>query len=440
MKYDAITIGFGQGAHKIARDLAKKKWKVAMIEKNDQMYGGSCVNIGCIPTKLMDHDAKEGHPYEKVKERRDQVVAHNRENNYNGMQNNEYVDVYTGIGSFKSNHVVEVATKDGTYELEGTYIFIDTGSVPNMPPIDGLKEADHVYNSTTLQELDHLPATLGIIGGGNIGLEFASIYATLGAKVTLLERSDSFMEHEEPEIAEAVQKVLEDKGIRIQLNAESEQVSNSKEGVEVKTSDGQVYSFEALLVAAGHKPQTAELNLEATDIEVDEKGGIKVNEQLETTAEKVYAVGDVRGKLKFTYITTDDAALVLDHLLGNGTRKLSERKHVPYAIFIDPPVAHVGLTEKEANEKGYTFLTNIVPVKSTVRSNVINDERGLYKAVVNKENEEILGVSLFGDQAHELVNMMKMAMDNHIPYTYLRDQVITHPVMSEIFNTLFDLS
>ena len=436
-KYDAITIGFGQGAHKIARELAKQKWTVAMIEKSDEMYGGSCVNIGCIPTKLMDHDAKAGKKYEEIINRRDKVVEKDRHHNYNSMQENEFVDIYTGLGSFISNHAVKVETKEDTKELTAKYIFIDTGSIASFPPIEGLKEARHVYDSTSLQELPHLPASLGIIGAGNIGLEFASIYSTMGSNVTIFEKSDIFMGDEEPEVAKEVKQVLEDKGITVHIDAKTTKVTNEDEKVVVELSDNHSYSFDALLVATGHTPQIENLNLDKTDIQTTDSGGIKVNDYLETDVPNVFAVGDVRGKLKFTYITTDDAAIVLDYLFEKGTRKLSDRKNVPYATFIDPPFARVGITEKEAVQAEYSIMTNTVAVKSTDRADIINDHRGMYKAVVDKNTNLILGVTLFGPESHELVNMIKMAMDHRIPYTTIRDQVITHPVMTEIFQTLF---
>ena len=438
-KYDAITIGFGQGAHKLAKKLSEQKWTVAMIEKSPQMYGGSCVNIGCIPTKLMDHDARSGKTYEEIVERRDKVTAKDRHHNYESINNNEYVDVYTGLGSFKSNHSITVKTDGTLEELEAKYIFIDTGSVAKMPPIKGLSESDRVYDSTTLQQLEHLPKKLGIIGGGNIGLEFASIYRFLGSDVTVFEYSKTFMEHEEREIVNEVQGVMESRGIDIELGAETQEVKNENDKVVVELSNGNTYSFDALLVAVGHKPQVEQLNLEATDIQLNKEGGIKVDDQLETAVENVYAMGDVRGKRKFTYITTDDANIILDHLLGEGKRKLSDRKNVPYAVFIDPPLAHIGMTEDQARKKDIPILTNTVPMKSTDRADIINDYRGIYKAVVNKETKEIIGVSLFGSQSHELVNMLKMAMDHHISYTEIRDQMMTHPVMTEVFHTLFDM-
>ena len=438
-KYDAIIIGFGQGARTLATKLTANEWKVALIEKNEMMYGGSCVNIGCIPTKILEHDAREEKGYAEALKRKNDVTKRNRNTEFTSMQNNEWVDLYTGTGSFKSNHVITVDLGKKLEELEAEYIFIDTGSDSYYPPIEGLTDTKNVYNSTELQSLPKIPKTLGIIGAGNIGLEFASIYAMFGSKVTLFETGDQFMPKEEPEVAQTVQKVLEDKKITIQLNARINKVSNEKELVKLETEDHKEFLFDAVLVATGRKPNTKNLNLESTGIVVDETGGVEVNDFLETAVEHVFALGDVRGGYQFTYITINDAKLIADYVLGKRNRRRSERQHVPYSIFIEPAFARVGLTESEAKEQGYQVITNTALVSGTTRSDVINDTRGLYKAVVNKETNEILGVTLFGDQAHELVNQVKMAMDNQIPYTYLRDQVITHPVMSEIFNTLFDL-
>ncbi|WP_407371060.1 FAD-dependent oxidoreductase [Carnobacterium sp.] len=438
-KYDAIIIGFGQGARTLATKLTANEWKVALIEKNELMYGGSCVNIGCIPTKILEHDAREKKDYATALKRKNDVTQRNRNTEFTSMQKNELVDLYTGTGAFKSNHAVTVDLGDKKEEVEAEYIFIDTGSESLYPPIEGLKETNKIYNSTEFQSLPEVPKNLGIIGAGNIGLEFASIYEMFGAKVTLFETGEQFMPKEEREVAEAVQKVMTDKSIDIQLNARVNKLSNENEQVKIETEENETFLFDAVLIATGRKPNTAYLNLGDTDIVIDEKGGIEVNDYLETAVENVFALGDVKGGYQFTYITINDAKIIADYVLNKGNRKRSERQNVPYSIFIEPSFARVGLTEKEAKEQGYQVITNTAPVSGTTRSDVIDDTRGLYKAVVNKETDEILGVTLFGDQAHELVNQVKMAMDNHIPYTYLRDQVVTHPVMSEIFNTLFDL-
>lgn len=197
-KYDAIIIGFGQGARTLATKLTANEWKVALIEKNEMMYGGSCVNIGCIPTKILEHDAREEKGYAEALKRKNDVTKRNRNTEFTSMQNNEWVDLYTGMGSFKSNHVITVDLGKKLEELEAEYIFIDTGSDSYYPPIEGLTDTKNVYNSTELQSLPKIPKTLGIIGAGNIGLEFASIYAMFGSKVTLLRQVISLCQKKNP--------------------------------------------------------------------------------------------------------------------------------------------------------------------------------------------------------------------------------------------------
>lgn len=441
MKYDAILIGFGQGAASLVDFLTGKDWKVALIEKNEaSSYGGSCINIGCIPTKILEHDSKLGKDYTQAIERRNNVVKKNRTAEKEAMEQNKLVDLYTGTGSFIDNYRVKVETEDDTYELEAEHIIIDTGSEPVFPSIDGLEETENIYTSTTLQVQKDLPETLGIIGGGNIGLEFASIYQNFGSQVTVIDSAETFLEGEEPEVAKEVKKVLADKGINIHNGLDVEKVVNGEENsVLVTTKNGDEFSFDALLVAVGRKPQTDSLNLNNTDIKQTKTGGIQTDQHLQTTVEGVFAVGDVRGEEQFTYITNKDAEIVYNFLCEDGSRLVADRKNVPSSIFIDPPFSKVGLTEQEANKKGYQVITNTTPVSSTTRSDIIDDKRGLYKVVINRKDNQILGVTLFGDQSHELVNYVKLAMDNELPYTVLKNQMINHPVMTEIFNTLFDL-
>lgn len=439
MNYDAIVIGFGQGANSLVQALAAEDWKVAIIEKDENNYGGSCINIGCIPTKILEHDARNGIDYSKAVERRNKVTTSKRQAQKESMENNNQIDLYTGPASFLDNYRVQVETATETIKLTSNRIMISTGSEPIMPPIEGLDEIENVYTSTTLQQETELPHSLGIIGGGNIGLEFASIYRTYGSKVTVFDTSETFMKGQEPEVADEVKRVLEDKGINIYNGTSIERVENQGEQILAITDAGKEFTFDALLVATGRKPHTSSLNLDHTDIELNEKEGIQVDNHLQTSVEGIYAFGDVKGKEQFTYITLEDAKIIISDLLENGEMTLDQRKNVPYAIFMDPSFAQVGLTEKQAKDEGYEILTNTTAVADTVRAAVIDDERGLYKAVVDKKTENILGVTLFGDQSHELVNYAKLAMDEELSYTVLRDKMITHPVMTEIFNTLFTM-
>lgn len=439
MKYDVIIIGFGQGAGKIIAKLSRLDWKIALIEKNPYSYGGSCINIGCIPSKMLDHDARAGVPYSEAVERRNHDIAHKRQAQKASMEDNPQVDLYTGLGSFEDNHTVKVELEDETVKLTADYIIIDTGSTPVILPMEGWEKAHNIYTSTTLQTRQDLPKRLGVIGDGNIGLEFASIYANFGSQVDIFAHSSQFMSEEEAEIAERIELDFNAKGITIHRDAEVTKVKNDGETVIATTKKGESYRYDALLVATGRKPNIENLGLENTEIEVSDKEAVQVDDHLQTAVKGVYAIGDVRGEEMFTYITNADAEIVLDHLVGEGNLLLSDRKNVPYATFIDPPLSRVGLTEEEAKEEGYSVLTNQITLDKTPTETVLNDDRGLFKAVVNETNQEILGVSLYGPHSPELINQIKMAMDNQIPYTYIRDQIFTHPVIAEQLSNLFGM-
>jgi len=352
------------------------------------------------------------------------------------MVNNNYVDLYTGTASFVDNYKVKVETGVKTVELTSDRIMVSTGSEPIFPPVEGLESIENVYTSTTLQLEKELPKSLGIIGGGNIGLEFGSIYATYGSEVTIVD-NDTFMNGEESEISDEVKRVLEGKGIELHNGISIEKVKNNGEKVVAITNNNQEFTFDALLVATGRRPHISSLNLDNTDITLNENKGIKVNNHLQTNVDGVYAFGDVKGENQFTYITLKDAEIIVSDVLEDGEKTLDKRQNVPYSIFMDPSFARVGLTEKQAQEQGYNIATNTVAVSSMVRAAVTGDDRGLWKSVVDKDSNKILGVSLFGDQSHELINFIKMAMDNNLPYTVFRDQMMTHPVMAENLNTLF---
>ena len=436
MNYDAIVIGFGQGANLLVNSLAAQDWNVALVEKNENNYGGSCINIGCIPTKLLEYDSRVGADYKEAVERRNSVVEDKRQGQKDSMVNNNYVDLYTGTASFVDNYKVKVETGVKTVELTSDRIMVSTGSGPIFPPVEGLESIENVYTSTTLQLEKELPKSLGIIGGGNIGLEFGSIYATYGSEVTIVD-NDTFMNGEESEISDEVKRVLEGKGIELHNGISIEKVKNNGEKVVAITNNNQEFTFDALLVATGRRPHISSLNLDNTDITLNENNGIKVNNHLQTDVDGVYAFGDVKGENQFTYITLKDAEIIVSDVLEDGEKTLDKRQNVPYSIFMDPSFARVGLTEKQAQEQGYNIATNTVAVSSMVRAAVTGDDRGLWKSVVDKDSNKILGVSLFGDQSHELINFIKMAMDNNLPYTVFRDQMMTHPVMAENLNTLF---
>ena len=455
-QYDAIIIGFGKAGKTLAAELSNRGWEVAVVERSSMMYGGTCPNIACIPTKTLVHEAgiaallyhddypKQANLYKQAIGRKNRLTSFLRNNNYERLSKRPNVTVYTGEGSFVSANIIKVALPEGDIELQGKEIFINTGSTPIIPAIDGIKESQKVYTSTTLLDLNVLPQHLIIVGGGYIGLEFASMYAEFGSKVTLLEGGNRFMPRNDQDIANSVKEVLEKKGIEIHLNARAQSIHDTNDGVTLTysdVSDGTPYFVDgdAILIATGRKPMIEGLNLQAAGIGVDAHGAIVVNDQLRTTVPHVWAMGDVKGGPQFTYLSLDDFRIIRDQLFGDKKRDIGDRDPVPYAVFIDPPLAHIGLTEEEALKRGYSFKVSRLPATSVVRSRTLKQTDGMLKAIVNDHSGKIMGCTLFCAEAPEIINIVAMAMKTGQHYTFLRDFIFTHPSMSEGLNELFDI-
>ena len=434
--YDLLVIGFGKAGKTLAAKMSGLGKKVALVEKDAQMYGGTCINVACIPTKTLIHAAEENLSFAQAMALKDTVTARLRQKNQAALTG-AGVDLYTAKAKFLSNKVVEISVGDEREQLSADVIVINTGAVSNHLPIEGLAESCNVYDSTGIQQLESQPQRLGIIGGGNIGLEFASLYANLGSQVTVLENSPMILGRADEAVAQLAKSYLEEDGVRFVLAAQVEKVSNQGDAVLVKTSD-QTYEFDALLYATGRKPNVEDLGLENTDIQLTERGAIQVDDFCETSVKNVYAVGDVHGGLQFTYTSLDDFRIVFGKLTGKGHYSLKERRNVPNTVFINPPLSQVGLTEKEAQAAGLPYQSKELPVANMPRAHVNNDLRGLYKVVVHSETKEILGATLFGQASQENINLIKMAMDNKIPYTYLKNQIFTHPTMAENLNDVFN--
>ena len=418
------------------------------------MYGGTCPNIACIPTKTLVHEAgiaallyhddypKQANLYKQAIGRKNRLTSFLRNNNYERLSKRPNVTVYTGEGSFVSANIIKVALPEGDIELQGKEIFINTGSTPIIPAIDGIKESQKVYTSTTLLDWNVLPQHLIIVGGGYIGLEFASMYAEFGSKVTLLEGGNRFMPRNDQDIANSVKEVLEKKGIEIHLNARAQSIHDTNDGVTLTysdVSDGTPYFVDGDAIATGRKPMIEGLNLQAAGIGVDAHGAIVVNDQLRTTVPHVWAMGDVKGGPQFTYLSLDDFRIIRDQLFGDKKRDIGDRDPVPYAVFIDPPLAHIGLTEEEALKRGYSFKVSRLPATSVVRSRTLKQTDGMLKAIVNDHSGKIMGCTLFCAEAPEIINIVAMAMKTGQHYTFLRDFIFTHPSMSEGLNELFDI-
>ena len=447
--FDVVIIGFGKGGKTLAAEFAKRGQKVAVIERSDKMYGGTCINIGCIPTKTLVHQAKiasgmkgltfleKSEFYRNAVSVKDSVTGALRNKNYHNLADDPHVTVYTGFGSFVSSDTVSVRTAAEELLLTAKQIIINTGAETVIPSIDGIADNPFVYTSTSIMELEELPERLVIVGGGYIGLEFASMYASFGSKVTVLEGYPELIGREDRDIAASVQTVLEKKGIAFHLNAKVQSV----DGATVIYEDAVTHEIhhlegDAILLATGRRPSTSGLNLEIAGVKVNERGAIMVDEWLRTTNPAIRAIGDVKGGLQFTYISLDDYRIIREDLFGAGERRTDDREPVSYSVFMDPPLARVGLSEMEARKKGLNIRVNTLPVAAIPRARTLGETDGLFKVVVDADTNKILGCSLFGPETNEIINIVSIVMKTGQEYTFLRDYIFTHPSMSEALNDL----
>ena len=454
--FDVIIIGFGKGGKTLAAEFAKRGRKVAIVERSDKMYGGTCINIGCIPTKTLVHQAKiaSGMKDATFEERsefyrnaisvKEAVTSALRNKNYHNLADNPNVTVYTGVGSFVSSDVVSVRTSTEEIMLTSKQIIINTGAETVIPPIDGVAGNPLVYTSTSIMELTELPRRLVIIGGGYIGLEFASMYASFGSQVTVLESYPELIVREDRDIAASVKETLEKKGIIFRMNAKVQSVKHIEDSALVVFSDSQTgevveLKADAVLLATGRRPNTKDLNLEVAGVETDARGAIIVDEYLQTTHPNIRAVGDVKGGLQFTYISLDDYRIIREDLFGDKERTTSDRNPVSYSVFIDPPLARIGLNEEEARKQNLDIIIKKLPVMAIPRAKTLGETDGLLKAVIDKNTGKILGCMLFAPDSSEVINTVAVAMKTGQDYTFLRDFIFTHPSMSEALNDLFSL-
>lgn len=452
--FDVIIIGFGKGGKTLAAEFAKRGQKVAIIERSDKMYGGTCINIGCIPTKTLVHQAKMASAlkdatfeersefYRNAVSVKESVTSALRNKNYHNLADNPNVTVYTGIGSFVSADVVAVRTATEEIRLTSKQIIINTGAETVIPPIEGIAGNPFVYTSTSIMELADLPRRLVIIGGGYIGLEFASMYASFGSQVTVLESYPELIAREDRDIAASVKETLEKKGIVFRMNAKVQSVNRVEDKAIVTFADSQtnevfVLEADAVLLATGRRPNTKDLNLEVAGVEVDVRGAIIVDEYLKTTNPNIRAVGDVKGGLQFTYISLDDYRIVREDLFGDKERRTGDRNPVSYSVFIDPPLSRVGLNEEEARRQNRDIIVKKLPVMAIPRAKTLGETDGLLKAIIDKNTGKILGCVLFAPDSGEVINTVVVAMKTGQDYTFLRDFIFTHPSMSEALNDLF---
>lgn len=450
--YDVIIIGFGKGGKTLAGALAGAGKRVALVERSEKMYGGTCINVGCIPSKSLITSAKEsaaaGGSFEEHSRRyaaavaeRERVSALLRRKNYDKLASNPRVDVLIGQAEFTGEKSVRMMlTGGGTEELAAPQIFINTGSRPFVPAIEGAEESRYIYLSESLMSLETLPRRLLIIGGGYIGMEFASMYAHFGAEVTVVQDGAVFLPREDAEIAQAVLKRLQEMGIKVVFSAKVQRITDREGYAQVSIeTDGEMQeiSADAVLLATGRRPNLEGLHPERAGVSLTGRGAVQVDEHLRTTAPGIWAMGDVTGGLQFTYISLDDYRIVKSDVLGDGSRTTANRGAVPYSVFLDPPFSRVGLSEREAAERGYQVRVVRLPVAAIPKAQVLRETGGLLKAVIDAETGRILGAHLFCPESHEIINIVKVVMDAGLPYTVLRDGIFTHPTMAEALNDLF---
>lgn len=449
--YDAIIIGSGQGGGPLAHKLADLEWNVALIEKDH--LGGSCVNYGCTPTKTMmassriAHYARRGPEFgvhtqpvnvnlAQVVARKDKLVKEWREGQNYHAESRPTLDLYRGHGRFTGPHTVEVNGET----LTGEKIFINTGTRSRIIPIPGLDEVGYLTNRN-IMDLTETPEHLLVLGGNYLGLEFGQMFGRFGSKVTVIELMDQIIPREDEDVSEALQKALEDEGLVFHLGAKTTRVAKTASGIELalekKDGSSQTLSGSHLLVSIGRTPNSDDLGLEAAGIETDKAGFIKHNEKLETNVPGVWVIGDVKGGPAFTHISYEDHLVIFDNLV-NGANKTISNRIVPYALFTDPELGRVGLTEKDAKAAGYNLKVGKIPMEWVARAIERTETKGLMKIVINADNDHILGATILGPEGGEVVQVLMALMMAGAPWTVFKQATFIHPTLVEGFFSLMD--
>jgi len=448
--YDAIVIGSGQAGNPLSQKLADHGWAVALVEQ--EHLGGTCVNTGCTPTKTMIASAQVAHyarnagrwgvragevsvDLPKVVARKDQVVGKSRSGLDRKVEELKTLHLYRGHGRFVSPHEVRV----GEALLESERIFIDTGARPVIPPLEGLQGINFLDNASIMR-LSEVPEHLLVLGGGYIGLEFGQMFRRFGSRVTIVQREPQILPHEDADVAEALQQVLEGEGVRFILGATATRVEKQQGGValsvEVKGATETVRASH-LLIATGRRPNTDDLGLQDAGVQTDQHGFIRVNNRLETTVPGVWALGDVKGGPAFTHISFNDYQIVYANLL-EGKALTTDNRPVPYAVFTDPQLGRVGLTEREARSGGRRLKIGKIPMTWVARAIERDETAGLMKLVVDAESDRILGAAILASEGGEIVQILQAVMLAGAPYTLLKRAVYIHPTLAEGFWTLME--
>ena len=457
-EYDLVILGGGTGGTVAAWTFAAQGQRVAVIER--KYIGGSCPNIACLPSKNIIHSAKVASYFRRSREfgmvnekfSVDMRAVRERKRKMVSGWNDVYLENYQktgaelilGSGQFIGLKTLEVTLPDGTRrQLRGTNVIINTGTHASSEPIPGLVEAQPLTHIEAL-ELDEVPTHLIVLGSGYVGLEFAQAMRRFGSKVTVLGRASRLLPSEDEDVSEALQHLFEEEGIDLILNARTKRITGkSGERIRIlleKNGSGTQETLEGshLLSATGRTPNTQGIGLELARVELTDKGYIKVNEHLETTVPGVWAIGEVAGSPQFTHVSVDDFRVVYDSITGG--KRVTTGRQIPFCLFTDPEFARIGLSEQIAREQDIAYRLFKIPMEAVMRASTVSETRGFLKALVDTKSDRILGLTAFGLGAAEIMTSVQIAMSAGIPYTTLRDTILTHPTLIEGLIALFTSS
>ena len=452
-QYDVLVLGSGTAGKLIAWTMAKAGKRTAVVER--KYIGGSCPNIACLPTKNVIHSAKVASLVGRHREfgietgpitiNMAGVHARKREmvegivQVHLGKYRAAGDELILGEGVFVAPRTVHVSLRDGGERtITANQVFVNVGTHATIPGTPGLREANPLTHIEAL-DLQRSPEHLIVLGGGYVGLELAQALRRLGSRVTVIDRNSQLAANEDPDVSQAILQLFQDEGIEVLLNTQVLSVdglSGSHVSLQLQSAN-ETHSLEGtdILVAVGRTPNTAGIGLGKAGIEVTERGHIRVNDRLETTAPDVWAMGDCAGSPYFTHVAEDDFSIIHENL--NGGRRSTHGRMVPYCVFLDPELARVGLNEKEARQRGIAYRLASVPIDAAWRPWTISERRGFMKALIEVHSDRILGFTAFGPQAGELMSTVQIAMLAGQPYTLLRDAMFAHPTMTEGLKALF---
>jgi pyruvate/2-oxoglutarate dehydrogenase complex dihydrolipoamide dehydrogenase (E3) component len=452
--FDAIVIGSGQGGTPLCQALAGAGMRTALVER--EHVGGTCINEGCTPTKTMvasarvAHLARRGADYgvhtgelkidlARVRERKRAIVDSFRNGSQSRIEKTRNLELLFGDAEFIGPKTIRVRKKDGgELALAARQIFINAGCRPLVPKIAGLGDVPYL-NSTSIMELDAVPKHLLVVGGGYIGLEFGQMFRRFGSRVTVVQSGAQLLSGDDPDIAEAVLKILRDEGIDVILNSKAARVGKIASDIELTVENSgklQTLSGTHLLVAVGRVSNADALNTTAAGIATDKHGYVQVNERLETSAPGIFALGDIKGGPAFTHISYDDFRIIRTNVIEKGNASIAGRL-LPYTVFIDPQLGRVGMSETEARKTGRKIRVAKMPMTYVARALELDESRGFMKVIVDADSSQMLGAAVLGIEGGEIMSQIQLAIMGKLPYTVLKDAVFAHPTLAESLNNLF---